>query len=71
MVARKYLTKEELAKLNSLFAIRRMGSAQQQLNDYWQLLVERYRFHSNHTIIENETGEIVDNCSHQKSNQSK
>jgi hypothetical protein len=71
MVARKYLTKEELAKLNSLFTIRRMGSAQQQLNDYWQLLVERYHFHSNHTIIENETGEIVDNCSHQNPNQSK
>ena len=72
MVNRKHLTKDELAKLNSLFSIRRTGATQQQhLNDFWQLLVEKYHFHSDHTIIDNETGEIVDNCYHHKSMVSK
>jgi hypothetical protein len=72
MVNRKRLTKDELAKLNSLFNIRRTGAAQQQLlNEFWQLLVEKYHFHPDHTIIDNETGEIVDNCYHHKSMESK
>ena len=59
----KSLTKEELVKLNSLFSTRMRGAAeQQQLNDFWQLLSEKYHFHSGHTIIHNITGEIVDNC---------
>jgi hypothetical protein len=37
---------------------------QQQLNDYWQLLAEKYHFHTNPTLIHNETGEIVDKCLH-------
>jgi hypothetical protein len=65
MVNRKHLTREELAELNSLFSIRRTGAAQQQqLNGFWQLLAEKYHFHSDHTIIHNETGEIVDKCYH-------
>ena len=72
MVNRKRLRKHELAKLNSLFNNRRTGAAQQQLlNEFWQLLVEKYHFHSDHTIIDNETGEIVDNCYHHKSMVSK
>jgi hypothetical protein len=72
MVHRNRLTKDELAKLNSLFSIRRTGAAQQQLlNDFWQLLVEKYHFHSDHTIVDKETGEIVDNCYHHKSRVSK
>ena len=37
---------------------------QQQLNDYWQLLAEKYHFHTDHTLIHNETGEIVNKCLH-------
>ena len=71
MVNSKSLTKEELAKLNSLFGLRKTGAGQQrqQLNDYWQLLAEKYHFHSDHTLIHNETGEIVDKCMHDQSNQ--
>jgi hypothetical protein len=67
----KRLTKEELSKLNSIFGLRKTGAGQQrqQLNDYWQLLAEKYHFHSDHTIIHNETGEIVDKCMHDQSNQ--
>jgi hypothetical protein len=67
----KRLTKEELAKLNSLFSLRKTGGGQQRqrLNDYWQLLAEKYHFHSDHTLIHNETGEIVDKCMHDQSNQ--
>jgi hypothetical protein len=72
MANRKRITKDELAKLNSLFSIRRTGAAQlQRLNEFWQMLVEKYRFHSDHTLIHNETGEIVDNCYHHKSIESK
>jgi len=35
------------------------------------LLAEKYHFHSDHTLVHNETGEIVDKCIHDKSNQSK
>jgi len=72
MVNRKRIRKDELAKLNSLFSIRTTGAAQlQRLNEFWQLLVEKYRFHSDHTLIHNKTGEIVDNCHHHKSIESK
>jgi hypothetical protein len=72
MVHWKRIRKDELAKLNSLISIRKSGAAeQQQLNEFWQLLVEKYRFHSDHTIIHNETGEIVDNCHQPKSPESK
>jgi hypothetical protein len=37
---------------------------QQQLNDYWQLLAEKYHFHTDHTLIHNETSEIVNKCLH-------
>ena len=68
MIRRKRITKDELAKLDSLFSNRRTGADQQQrLNEFWKLLVEKYRFHSDHTIIHNETGEIFDNCYHHKS----
>jgi len=62
MVNRKYITREELVKLNNLLGSRRTGTDQQHLKDFWAFLAQKYNFHYYHTLIHTETGKIVDNC---------
>jgi len=63
MIKLKYLTKEELETLNSLFNSRKAGKGpQKKLDEFWQSLSGKYHFHTDHTLIHNETGEIIDSC---------
>jgi hypothetical protein len=63
MIMRNHITKGELTTLNSLFRNRKIEKdGQKQLDEFWQLLSEKYHFHSDHTLIHDETGEIIDNC---------
>lgn len=62
MVNRKYITREELVKLNNLLGSRRTGTDKQHLKDFWAFLAQKYSFHYYHTLIHTETGKIVDNC---------
>ena len=62
MVNRKYITREELVKLNNLLGSRRTGTDQQHLKDFWAFLAQKYNFHYYRTLIHTETGKIVDNC---------
>lgn len=63
MIKRKYITQEELETLNNLFNSRKAEKGpQKKLDEFWQLLSGKYHFHTDHTLIHNETGEIIDNC---------
>jgi hypothetical protein len=64
MVNRRRITKEELATLINLLSNRKTETGQQQLNDFWELLAEKYHFHSGHTLIHKQTGQIIDQCHH-------
>ena len=56
----KRITKEELAKLNTLLNNRRTETGQKQLDDFWLLLAQKYHFHPNLTLIHRQTGKIID-----------
>lgn len=63
MNKRRYITKGELEILNSLFDSRKAEKGQQKkLDEFWQSLSGKYHFHTDHTLIHNETGEIIDSC---------
>jgi hypothetical protein len=61
MNKRRYITKGELETLNSLFDSRK-AERQKKLDEFWQSLSGKYHFHIDHTLIHNETGEIIDSC---------
>jgi len=61
MVNRKYITREELVKLNNLLGSRRTGTDQQHLKDFWAFLAQKYNFHYYNTLIHTQIGKIVDN----------
>ena len=63
MNKRRYVTKGELETLNSLFKSRKAEKGRQKkLDEFWQSLSGKYHFHTDHTLIHNETGEIIDSC---------